>query len=102
MDSRDEDGPLESWLVRIRGRVQGVGFRDACMRRAHALGITGWVRNRLDGSVEALLQGPSEQLAKMRGWLRHGVSTASVDGLDAVRLQPPLARFDRFECRPTE
>jgi acylphosphatase len=66
------------------------------------MGITGWVRNRLDGSVEALLQGRSEPLAQMRGWLRHGVSTASVDDLDVMLQPPPLARFDRFECRPTE
>ena len=42
---------IESRLVRIRGIVQGVGFREACVRQACAVGVTGWVRNRTDGSV---------------------------------------------------
>ena len=63
MDSLDKDGTIQNRLVRVYGRVQGVGFREACVRRAQALGITGWVRNRVDGSVEVMLQGSPEQLA---------------------------------------
>ena len=48
MESRDQDGMLESWLVRVSGRVQGIGYRQACIGRARELGITGWVRNRMD------------------------------------------------------
>jgi acylphosphatase len=101
MESRDEEGTLESWLVRVSGRVQGIGYRDACVRRARAAGITGWVRNRMDDSVEAMLQGAPEQLADMCDWLRDGMPAALVDDLQVVRVQPPFARFDRFDRLPT-
>ena len=54
--------------VRIKGRVQGVGYRAWVETTAFALGLRGWVRNRFDGSVEAVFQGPPEKVAKM---LRH-------------------------------
>ena len=101
MDSRDIDGVIESWLVRVRGHVQGVGCRDACMRRARAQSVTGWVRNRLDGSVEVMLQGSREQLVDMCSWLRDGISAALVDELDVTQVQPPLPRFDHFDRLPT-
>ncbi|HEX7637544.1 MAG TPA: acylphosphatase, partial [Burkholderiaceae bacterium] len=47
-----------TWHAVVRGRVQGVGFREACVAEARALGVAGWVRNRPDGSVEVVLQGP--------------------------------------------
>ena len=81
MDSLDKDGTIQNRLVRVYGRVQGVGFREACVRRAQALGITGWVRNRVDGSVEVMLQGSPEPLADMCRWLRDGMPAALVDKL---------------------
>jgi len=101
MELRDEEGTLESWLVRVRGRVQGVGYRDACVRRARALGIAGWVRNRMDDSVEVMLQGSPQQLVDMCDWLRDGVTAALVDDLEVTQVQPPFPRFDRFERLPT-
>jgi acylphosphatase len=101
MESRDTGATLESWLVRVRGLVQGVGFRDACAHHARAHGITGWVRNRADGSVELMLQGSPEQLAQMCHWLRVGVPAASVDDLDFTTVQPPPPRFDHFDRWPT-
>ena len=101
MESRDQDELLESWLVRIRGRVQGIGYREACVGRARELGITGWVRNRMDDSVEALLQGSPRQLADMCSWLRDGMTWALVDELEDTPMQPPIPRFDRFERLPT-
>lgn len=101
MKSRDEDEKLESWLVRVTGRVQGVGYRQACVRRAQALGITGWVRNRMDGSVEAMLQGSPEQLADMCGWLRDGMAAAFVDDLEVAPMPPPFHRADGFDFLPT-
>jgi acylphosphatase len=101
MELRYEEGTLESWLVRVRGRVQGVGYRDACVRRARALGIAGWVRNRMDDSVEATLQGSPQQLAEMCDWLRDGMSAALVDDLEVTPMQPPFPRFDHFDRLPT-
>jgi acylphosphatase len=102
MASRDDGAAPVCWRVRVRGRVQGVGYRYACAHQAQALGITGWVRNRRDGSVEAMLQGGAEALAQMRRWLRDGVPGARVDELEVTQLPPPFPRCDQFERRPTE
>ncbi len=64
--------------MRITGRVQGVGFRAAAVRQAHLLGVTGWVRNAADGSVEALIQGEPEQVDQMLSWLHRGPPSAKV------------------------
>jgi acylphosphatase len=104
MDRRDDEEATatpDSSLVRVRGRVQGVGFREACVRHARSLGVTGWVRNRGDGSVEALLQGSPRQLADMHAWLRDGVPAARVDDLRIEPAQHPVSRFHRFDRLPT-
>ena len=95
------EGVLESRLVRVHGRVQGIGYREACVGRAREMGVTCWVRNRMDGSVEALLQGSPQQLADMCRWLRDGMTWALVDELEVTPVQPPFPRFDRFERLPT-
>ena len=92
---------LETWLVRTRGSVQGVGFREACVRRARRAGVTGWVRNRLDDSVELMLQGPPGRLAELCAWLREGDHPALVESLDVGEVPAPFPRFDRFERLPT-
>ncbi|MDM0074439.1 acylphosphatase [Variovorax sp. J2P1-59] len=97
----ENDGSMESRLARLRGIVQGVGFREACVRQARALGITGWVRNRSDGSVEVMVQGSPEQLAEMCAWLRNGVPSAVVDSLEVNSLRSPVDRLDQFERLPT-
>lgn len=101
METGDNDGLLETRLVRVRGDVQGIGYREACVRRAHALAVTGWVRNRMDGSVEVMLQGSPEQLAAMCAWLSEGMSAALVDELQVTEVEPPFPRFDIFERLPT-
>jgi acylphosphatase len=101
MKSHEKDEPLETGLVQVRGQVQGVGYREACVRRARKLGVTGWVRNRMDGSVEAMLQGSPEQLAAMCAWLSAGMSAALVEELEVTEVPPPFARFDNFERMPT-
>jgi acylphosphatase len=101
MDSSQSDAPLETRLVRVHGRVQGIGYRHACVQQARALGITGWVRNRMDDSVEALLQGPAAQVARMCDWMRDEMPAALVEKMDVSEVPPPFPRFDRFEQRPT-
>jgi acylphosphatase len=64
--------------LRIEGRVQGVGYRDWLSRRARTNGLRGWVRNRLDGSVEALLIGATEAVEDVIAACRHGPRLASV------------------------
>jgi acylphosphatase len=102
MSDRTHDPSVECWLVRVSGRVQGVGYRDACVDHADAIGVAGWVRNRADGSVEAMLQGHADRVARMRDWLRRGPPAASVRDLEVTRLEAPFPRFARFERRPTE
>ncbi len=78
MAGPDLDPRIETYYVRVRGIVQGVGFRHATVRQAHALGIRGWVANLDDGSVEAMLQGSANQVDRMLSWLRHGPPAARV------------------------
>ncbi len=88
--------------INVCGRVQGVGFRDALLREARRLGVTGWVRNRADGSVEAVVQGSPEAVEKIIVWARRGPPAALVA---AVRTGLPVTEFERtystFELWPT-
>ena len=65
--------------LHIHGRVQGVYYRASMVQQAETLGVTGWVRNRVDGSVEALVQGPPEQVQALIDWARQGPARAQVD-----------------------
>lgn len=82
----------------IVGRVQGVGYRQSMHRKAVSLDVRGWVRNRLDGSVEAIVQGPPEAVAAVMAWARHGPRTAGVERVD---VEPDEGSFTGFEVRPT-
>jgi acylphosphatase len=72
----------------VRGRVQGVGFRWFVEREAHALGISGWVRNKPDGSVEVLAMGSRDQLSGLRSRLREGPRAARVDEVEELESSP--------------
>ena len=84
-------------LVRVHGHVLGVGFREAGVRAARRSGVTGWSRNRIDGSVEAMLQGAPDALDALTGWLRDGDSPGLVERIEVEPLEPPFPRFDRFD-----
>ncbi|REG48539.1 acylphosphatase [Paraburkholderia sp. BL6669N2] len=101
MEADHQDGMLETRLVLVRGQVQGIGYREACVCHAQALGVTGWVRNRMDGSAEVMLQGSPQQLANMCTWLSEGMSAALVDELQVTEVPLPFTRFDQFERLPT-
>lgn len=82
----------------IRGRVQGVWFRESMRLQAERLAITGWVRNRLDGSVEAVIQGSAEAVDAMTRWARRGPEAAQVSGVEVTEAS---GDYVRFEKRPT-
>jgi acylphosphatase len=67
--------------LRITGRVQGVGYRWHMTQQAQALNIKGWVRNRLDGSVEALAHGPADAVQALIDWAHHGPAMAQVQSV---------------------
>jgi DNA ligase D-like protein (predicted 3'-phosphoesterase) len=69
----------------VQGKVQGVAFRDAAVRRARALGVLGWVRNHDDGTVHVHAEGASDALDAFAAWLHEGPAPARVDG---VALEP--------------
>ena len=81
------DAVSKAVLVRIEGRVQGVWYRGWTVQEATRRGLRGWVRNRSDGSVEALFSGPVDMVEAM---------------LDACRRGPPSARVDRLTHRPAD
>ena len=77
--------------IRVSGRVQGVGYRDALCAEAERLGVRGWVRNRTDGTVEALLQGSGDSVKRLIDWARRGPPAARVSGLaesEAPNVRP--------------
>jgi acylphosphatase len=76
---------IETRHLIISGLVQGVWFRGSMVAKATELGVSGWVRNRRDGSVEAMIAGSAEQVAAMIGWSRRGPPGAQVEHV-AVEL----------------
>lgn len=73
--------------VQVYGRVQGVGFRAMVARKASELGVTGWVRNRFDGTVEAIVQGSEADTGYLVEWMK---------------ASPGASRVDRLSCEPAE
>lgn len=76
------------YRVLVSGRVQGVWFRESCRQHAAARGVSGWVRNRNDGRVEAVFEGAESDVAQMVAWCRAGPPSAVVTSID-VAQEPP-------------
>ena len=91
--------------VTIRGRVQGVGYRYFVEREAQLRDLEGWVRNRRDGSVEAVLSGSAQAVAGMIAACRRGPSSARVDALQDEVADPDMLNLrragERFSVLPT-
>jgi len=90
--SGDEPRAAQQDICRAKviasGRVQGVGFRYWARSRAASLGLNGWARNRLDGNVEAVFEGPREHVELLLRWCRQGPSAAYVDELEVEWQEP--------------
>jgi len=85
MSSKD---PVITRHYRVRGSVQGVGFRAFVSRHAQELGVRGWVRNTDEGDVEVLAMGTSRQLAELAGYLRHGPMLSLVRAVEESEASP--------------
>jgi acylphosphatase len=82
----------------VRGRVQGVGFRQSMCTAADRIGVTGWVRNLHDGTVEAIVQGTPDDVARMIAWAHRGPPGAHIAAVDVSEAS---GEFDRFEHWPS-
>jgi acylphosphatase len=84
----------------IRGRVQGVGYRESMIMTAQRHAVQGWVRNRIDGSVEAFVQGDAAAVEEVVQWCARGPRAAQVTAV-ARTPAPPDASLVAFERRAT-
>src|SRR5205085_4585546 len=81
----------------VQGRVQGVFFRDSTRERARAQGVAGWVCNRSDGALEAVLEGPAEAVERVLRFLETGPSRAEVSDVEVS--EEPVEGLSGFEVR---
>jgi acylphosphatase len=82
----------------VHGRVQGIGYRDSMQTEAARLGVTGWVRNRRDGTVEAVVHGWADDVAELLNWARRGPPGAHVT---SMQVNESSGSYDAFERRPS-
>ena len=84
--------------VVVHGRVQGVFFRDSTRQRAVSAGVSGWVRNCPDGTVEAVFDGPDDAVERMVDWMRSGPSGAAVEHVE-LSEESGSGELEGFEVR---
>ena len=94
-------GAVQMLRLRITGRVQGVGYRWSMAQEAQRLCVNGWVRNRVDGSVEAVACGSEDSVRALMDWAKRGPPMARVDGVE-VKDVADLGLLDGFEQRGTD
>lgn len=95
---RADPGDHMRVIISVRGRVQGVGYREYIRSRARRLGCTGFARNELDGSVTIVAEGPRRSLEELMGIARRGPLTARVEFIDA-HWAPSSTEYTSFERR---
>ena len=88
-----------TYRLEISGRVQGVYYRGSMVSQAQALGVKGWVRNRLDGSVEAMVQGDAVAVSRLIEWSRRGPSGALVTGVNVIPAEGDFTGFKQIQTR---
>ncbi|RLD00436.1 MAG: acylphosphatase [Chloroflexi bacterium] len=98
MEERDKVKPKARLHAIIHGRVQGVNFRYYTTHTAQRLGLTGWVANRWDGTVEIIAEGARESLDEFRAFLHRGSPSAFVQRVDD-EWEAPTGEFQRFGVR---
>ena len=76
------ENKTRAFLAKVKGRVQGVGFRYSAVREAEGLGLCGWVRNVYDGAVEVWAEGPEDKLERFCKWLHKGPQFSRVDSVE--------------------
>ncbi|PHP17002.1 acylphosphatase [Sphingobium sp. IP1] len=91
--------PVVARHLMILGRVQGVFYRNWTVETARSLGLTGWVRNRMDGSVEALVQGEADVVDQFITLAQDGPPAAKVARIEATNA--PVEALNDFEKKPT-
>lgn len=84
--------------LKIYGKVQGVFFRANTQKEARRRGLTGWVKNMADGTVEATIEGPNEPVKELVEWAHEGSPAARVDNVEAS-WEEATGDFDSFEIR---
>jgi acylphosphatase len=96
MKNLSDPHQFETLSITVRGRVQGVGFRAATIRRAHMHGVTGWVRNMEDGSVQVMAQGTPDQVDALLSWLHQGPPASRVGEVTHEQVATER-QYDRFD-----
>jgi acylphosphatase len=86
---------MKTQHLHIQGRVQGVWFRESMRSEAERIGVTGWVRNAPDGSVEAVVQGPDTAVDALIAWARIGPPQARVERMIVTDAQGDYSRFEK-------
>lgn len=90
------DEGVKTLHLMMHGRVQGVWFRDSMRREAERLGVNGWVRNRIGGTVEAMVQGEAAEVDALVAWAHRGPEMAEVTKVD---VETGSGSFTDFEVR---